>query len=61
MTGAVGMIIDVKQAENILKNGQADMILMAREYLREPYFPLTAAHILGEDLEWPVQYQRAKL
>jgi 2,4-dienoyl-CoA reductase-like NADH-dependent reductase (Old Yellow Enzyme family) len=61
MTGAVGMITDVHQAENILKNGQADMILMAREYLREPYFPLTAAHALGEDVEWPVQYQRAKL
>lgn len=61
MTGAVGMITDVEQAENILKNGQADMVLMAREYLREPYFPLTAAHILGENVEWPVQYQRAKL
>ena len=46
-TGAVGMITDAKQAEEILQNGEADAILMAREFLRDPYFPFTAAKELG--------------
>jgi 2,4-dienoyl-CoA reductase-like NADH-dependent reductase (Old Yellow Enzyme family) len=59
-TGAVGMITDAKQAEEILQNGEADVILMAREFLREPYFPFTAAKELGVDLDYvPKQYGRA--
>lgn len=59
-TGAVGIITNAKQAEDILQSGKADMILMARELLRDPYFPLHAAKELGEDIHWPVQYERAK-
>jgi 2,4-dienoyl-CoA reductase-like NADH-dependent reductase (Old Yellow Enzyme family) len=59
-TGAVGMITTSIQAETILVNGDADLIIMARELLRQPYFPLLAAHELNDDLKWPVQYERAK-
>jgi 2,4-dienoyl-CoA reductase-like NADH-dependent reductase (Old Yellow Enzyme family) len=59
-TAAVGLITSVEQAEAILANGQADLILLAREFLRSPYFPLHAAHELDEDMSWPVQYERAK-
>ncbi len=59
-TGAVGMITDAKQAEEILQNGEADTILMAREFLRDPYFPFTAAKELGEEIDYiPKQYGRA--
>ena len=61
LTGAVGLITEVKQAEDILENGQADLIFVARASLRDPYFALHAAQILGEDITWPIQYQRAKL
>jgi 2,4-dienoyl-CoA reductase-like NADH-dependent reductase (Old Yellow Enzyme family) len=61
LTGAVGFITEVNQAEEILSKGQADLILLARASLRDPYFALHAAHELGEDVEWPVQYRRAKL
>lgn len=57
-TGAVGLITGAQQAENILEAGQADMILIARESLRDPYFPLRAAHELGADVKWPSQYER---
>ena len=60
LTGAVGLITETKQAEEILDKGQADLILLARQALRNPYFPLTAAFELGEEIEWPVQYLRAK-
>lgn len=60
MTGAVGLITTAEEAENILKNGQADLIIMARQLLREPYFPLHAAKELHVDLPWPPQYERAK-
>jgi 2,4-dienoyl-CoA reductase-like NADH-dependent reductase (Old Yellow Enzyme family) len=60
LTGAVGMITTAQQAEDILQNGQADLIIMAREMLRDPYFPLHAAKELGVDVEWPEQYGRAK-
>jgi len=60
LTGAVGMITKAEQAEKILTNHEADLIIMARELLRDPYFPLHAALELGVDLEWPEQYQRAK-
>ena len=60
LTGAVGLITTPAEAEAILANGQADLVLLAREFLREPYFPLFAAQDLGVDLEWPAQYERAK-
>ena len=60
LTGAVGLITTPAEAEAILANGQADLVLLAREFLREPYFPLFAAHELGVELPWPVQYDRAK-
>ena len=60
LSGAVGMITEPKQADDIIQNGQADMIFMAREFLRDPNFPLRAAHELNADVKWPVQYERAK-
>jgi 2,4-dienoyl-CoA reductase-like NADH-dependent reductase (Old Yellow Enzyme family) len=59
-TGAVGVITDPHQAETILAAGQADLIIIAREFLRDPYFPLRAAHELDAEIKWPVQYERAK-
>lgn len=59
-TGAVGLITDAQQAEDILINEEADLVILAREFLRDPYFPLHAAVQLHHDFEWPVQYQRAK-
>ena len=59
-TGAVGMITEAQQAEEILNKKEADLIIIAREFLRDPYFPLHAADTLHHPLEWPVQYQRAK-
>ncbi|MFZ5826043.1 MAG: NADH:flavin oxidoreductase/NADH oxidase [Bacillota bacterium] len=59
-TGAVGLITDPVQADTIVRSGQADVILLAREYLRNPYFTLEAAHELGREVEWPVQYVRGK-
>jgi 2,4-dienoyl-CoA reductase-like NADH-dependent reductase (Old Yellow Enzyme family) len=59
-TGAVGLITDAQQAEDIIASGQADLVLLARESLRDPYFPLHAAFELGVDMPWPNQYERAK-
>lgn len=61
LTGTVGLITEAHQAEGILEKGEADLILIARESLREPYFALHAAKVLGDDIAWPLQYQRAKL
>jgi len=61
LTGAVGLITEVQQAEDILEKGQADLIIIARESLREPYFALKAAAVLGDESTWPLQYLRAKL
>jgi 2,4-dienoyl-CoA reductase-like NADH-dependent reductase (Old Yellow Enzyme family) len=58
-TGAVGMITNAIQAEHILRTGQADLVLLARELLREPYWPLQAATELGDTTSWPAQYLRA--
>lgn len=58
-TGAVGLITDVHQAEEILRSGQADLIFMAREFLRSPYWPVQAARQLGDEPSVPPQYQRA--
>jgi 2,4-dienoyl-CoA reductase-like NADH-dependent reductase (Old Yellow Enzyme family) len=60
LTGAVGLITKPDQAEEILRSGKADLILIARESLRNPNFPLTAARELNVDVSWPVQYLRAK-
>lgn len=60
-TGAVGMITAPSQAEHILATGQADAVLLARELLRDPYWPLHAARELRADVAWPLQYVRAKL
>ncbi len=59
LTGAVGMITTAQQAEDILQSGQADLIIMAREMLRDPYFSLHAAKELGVEVKWPDQYMRA--
>ncbi len=59
-TGAVGIIVKPEQAEAILTNGEADLIFIARELLRDPHFPLRAANALGyKGIKWPVQYERA--
>jgi len=59
LTGAVGMITLPSQAETIVAEGQADAVLLAREFLRDPYWPLRAARELGQQISWPVQYLRA--
>ena len=59
LTGAVGMITDGAQADTILTTGQADLIFLAREFLRDPYWPRRAAQELHAKIEPPVQYQRA--
>ncbi len=59
LTGAVGMITDPAQAATILRTGQADLIIIAREFLRDPYWPLHAAAALEVPAAWPVQYLRA--
>ena len=58
-TGAVGMITEAQQAEDILLRGDADLVLIARESLRDPYFPRRAAAQLGVKIEGPRQYGRA--
>ncbi|HVW14564.1 MAG TPA: NADPH dehydrogenase NamA [Mucilaginibacter sp.] len=60
LTGAVGLITTPEQADEIIQTGQADVVLLAREMLRDPHFPLRAAHVLGHEIKWPVQYERAK-
>lgn len=59
LTGAVGMIITPEQAETIVESGQADVVLLAREYLRDPYFPVHAAQSLDAPVSLPKQYLRA--
>jgi 2,4-dienoyl-CoA reductase-like NADH-dependent reductase (Old Yellow Enzyme family) len=59
-TGAVGMITTAEQAQAIVAEGKADLVFLARELLRDPYWPLHAARALGDDVPWPVQYERAK-
>lgn len=60
LTGAVGLITGAQQAEDVLQKGKADVVLMARELLRDPYFPLHAAVQLGEEPTYLPQYERAK-
>ena len=58
-TGAVGLITEPAQADAIVRNGEADVVLLARELLRDPYFPRCAAHALGASIDPPLQYRRA--
>ncbi len=59
LTGTVGMITSPVQAEHVLGTGQADAVIIAREFLRDPYWPLRAARELGQAITWPQQYLRA--
>ena len=58
-TGAVGLITEARQADEIVRSGSADAVLLARQFLRDPYFPRHAAQELGVEMKWPVQYERA--
>ena len=58
-TGAVGLITEATQANAIVAEGRADCVLLARELLRDPYWPLHAARELGVAMDWPAQYLRA--
>ncbi len=60
LTGAVGLITAPEQADQIIRTGEADMVLLARELLRDPYWPLHAAKLVHGEVAWPVQYVRAK-
>ena len=60
LTGAVGLITTVQEANSIIQENKADVVLLAREFLRNPYFPRKAEKELGVDIPWPVQYERAK-
>lgn len=60
LTAAVGLITDPTQANAIVQDGDADMVLLARELLRNPHWPLLAAHALGAEIAWPSQYERAR-
>lgn len=60
LTAAVGLIYEAEQADAIIRKGQADMIALARELLRDPYWPFHAAKSLGHEIKWPDQYLRAK-
>ena len=59
LTGAVGLITDARQANDIIASGRADLVLLARQLLRDPYWPLHAARELGARPAWPPQYLRA--
>ena len=61
LTASVGLITTTEQAQNIILENKADLVFMAREILRDPYFPLHAAFKLNENIDWPLQYERAKL
>jgi 2,4-dienoyl-CoA reductase-like NADH-dependent reductase (Old Yellow Enzyme family) len=58
-TGAVGLITTPEQADAVVRAGQADLVLLARQLLRDPHWPLRAAKALGVPVRWPVQYERA--
>jgi 2,4-dienoyl-CoA reductase-like NADH-dependent reductase (Old Yellow Enzyme family) len=59
LTAAVGMITEPQQAEEILRKGEADAVMIARQFLREPYLPFRAARELGGEIDVPKQYGRA--
>jgi 2,4-dienoyl-CoA reductase-like NADH-dependent reductase (Old Yellow Enzyme family) len=56
MTGAVGLITEAQHADEIIKNGDADLVFIGREMLREPYWAVKAQQALGEEPAWPIQY-----
>jgi 2,4-dienoyl-CoA reductase-like NADH-dependent reductase (Old Yellow Enzyme family) len=58
-TGAVGLITTAAQADEIVRLGQADCVLLARQMLRDPYWPMHTAEALGVKCRWPAQYLRA--
>jgi NADPH2 dehydrogenase len=58
---AVGLITTPEMAEETVRNSRADVVALGRELLRHPYWPLSAARALGDDIAWPKQYLRAKL
>jgi 2,4-dienoyl-CoA reductase-like NADH-dependent reductase (Old Yellow Enzyme family) len=60
LTSSVGLITDAHQAEEILTSGKADAVMLAREMLRNPHWPMMAAEELGEKIEWPIQFERAR-
>jgi 2,4-dienoyl-CoA reductase-like NADH-dependent reductase (Old Yellow Enzyme family) len=60
LTGGIGFITSPEQADQIIRTSQADIVLLAREILRNPYWPLHAAKVLKADVDWPKQYERAK-
>jgi 2,4-dienoyl-CoA reductase-like NADH-dependent reductase (Old Yellow Enzyme family) len=60
LTAAVGLITTAEQSENIIEEKKADLVVLARQLLRDPYFPLHAAKELNADIQWPPQYERAK-
>jgi len=60
VTSAVGMITSAAQAESILINEDADLVMMAQELLRDPCFPLRAVHEIKENIAWPLQYEKAR-
>jgi 2,4-dienoyl-CoA reductase-like NADH-dependent reductase (Old Yellow Enzyme family) len=60
LTAAVGLITSPPQADHVIRTGQADLVIMARELLRHPYWPVEAARQLGVDVPWPKQYERAR-
>jgi 2,4-dienoyl-CoA reductase-like NADH-dependent reductase (Old Yellow Enzyme family) len=57
--GAVGLITEARQADAIVREGRADAVLVARQSLRDPYWPLRAARELGVEMTVPFQYRRA--
>ena len=59
-TSAVGMITEPAQAESIIADGKADAVMLGREMLRNPRWPLHAAHVLGAEVQWPLQIVRGK-
>jgi len=61
MTAAVGLITSAQQADHVLRTGQADLVVLARALLRDPYWPLRAAAELHQEIAWPNQYLRAKI
>jgi 2,4-dienoyl-CoA reductase-like NADH-dependent reductase (Old Yellow Enzyme family) len=56
---AVGRITEPEQADDLIASADADAVFLARQMLRDPHWPLRAAHALGATVEWPVQYRRA--
>ena len=56
MTGAVGLITEAKQANEVITSGDADLVFLARELLREPYWALKAQQELGGEPVWPISY-----